>query len=209
MDIARIALTRHTCKAYDPTRKIAEPQVEQIKTLLRYARRRLNSQPWRSSPARMMAKRVWPRRRAKDPTRRMPSRCSMRRMSSCSVSKPTSMMSLDALLAQENCDGRFLTPEHMAMQDKGRHFYADLHRVTQKDTAAWMARQVYLALGNLLLGATTLGIDATPIEGYDHVVLDQELGLPGQGFKSLVMVALGYRSAEDYNADCAQVALAR
>jgi nitroreductase/dihydropteridine reductase len=55
-------------------------------------------------------------------------------------------------------------------------------------------------LSTLLLGAATLGIDATPIEGFDPQALDQELALNEKGLKSVVMVALGYRSAEDFNA---------
>ena len=38
-----------------------------------------------------------------------------------------------------------------------------------------------LALGTLLLGAATLGIDATPIEGFDPQALDQELALNEKG----------------------------
>ncbi|MDQ5878554.1 MAG: nitroreductase / dihydropteridine reductase [Pseudomonadota bacterium] len=88
---------------------------------------------------------------------------------------------LSTLLAQEEKDGRFPTPEGKEMQ-------------------AWTQKQVYLALGTILLGAATLGIDATPIEGFDPQALDQELALNEKGLKSVVMVALGYRSAEDFNA---------
>ena len=203
MDIARIALTRHTCKAYDPTRKIAEAQVEQLKTLLRFAPSSVNSQPWHFFIAGSAAGKA----RLAKATSEGPyaaNGAKVRNASHVVVLCARTRLDdsyLDAVLTQEEHDGRFPTPEHKAAQDKGRHFYADLHRVTQLDTGAWMERQVYLALGNLLLGAATLGIDATPIEGYDHAILDQELGLPAAGLKSLVMVALGYHSAEDFNAD--------
>ena len=202
MDIARIALTRHTCKAYDPTRKIAEAQVEQLKTLLRFAPSSVNSQPWHFFIAGSDAGRA----RLIKATSEGPYAANGAKVLNAShvvvLCARTRLDDtyLDALLAQEERDGRFPTSDHKAAQDKGRRFYADLHRVTQLDTGAWMERQVYLALGNLLLGAATLGIDATPIEGYDHAILDQELGLPAAGLKSLVMVALGYRSAEDFNA---------
>ena len=202
MDIARIALTRHTCKAYDPTRKIAEAQVEQLKTLLRFAPSSVNSQPWHFFIAGSDAGKA----RLIKATSEGPYAANGAKVLNAShvvvLCARTRLDDtyLDALLAQEERDGRFPTSDHKAAQDKGRRFYADLHRVTQLDTGAWMERQVYLALGNLLLGAATLGIDATPIEGYDHAILDQELGLPAAGLKSLVMVALGYRSAEDFNA---------
>ena len=63
-----------------------------------------------------------------------------------------------------------------------------------------MEKQVYLALGTLLLGAAALEIDATPIEGFDARVLNEALGLREQGMTSIVLVALGYRSADDFNA---------
>ena len=86
------------------------------------------------------------------------------------------------------------------MQNKGRSFYVGLHRNDLKDTQQWMEKQIYLALGTLLLGAATLEIDATPIEGFDHNILDQELDLQAKGLKCVVLAALGYRGAEDFNA---------
>ena len=86
------------------------------------------------------------------------------------------------------------------MQNNGRNFYVGLHRNDPRDMQAWMQKQVHLALGTLLLGAAALGIDATPIEGFDPQALDQELALNEKGLKSVVMVALGYRNAEDFNA---------
>jgi nitroreductase/dihydropteridine reductase len=63
-----------------------------------------------------------------------------------------------------------------------------------------MEQQAYLALGTLLLGAASLGLDATPMEGIDRDALDRELGLADRGLRSLVMVSLGYRSDSDFNA---------
>lgn len=37
-----------------------------------------------------------------------------------------------------------------------------------------MEKQVYLNVGTLLLGASTLGIDAIAIEGFNSAVLDKE-----------------------------------
>ncbi len=72
-----------------------------------------------------------------------------------------------------------------------------------------MANQVYLALGALLMAAGTLGVDATPMEGFDARVLDAELGLRERGLTSVVLVSLGYRSAHDFNATLPKSRLAR
>jgi nitroreductase/dihydropteridine reductase len=51
-----------------------------------------------------------------------------------------------------------------------------------------------------LLGAATLGIDATPMEGIDTRVLDAEFGLREKGYNSLFVVPVGYADKEaDYN----------
>ncbi|MEJ2608395.1 MAG: hypothetical protein P8Z41_17250, partial [Anaerolineales bacterium] len=49
--------------------------------------------------------------------------------------------------------------------------------------------QVYLALGTLLLGVATLEIDATPIEGFDPRILDEELGLHEKGLTGVLAQA--------------------
>jgi len=46
MDISRISQTRHTAKAFDPTRQIPDETIEKLRTLLRNAPSSVNSQPW-------------------------------------------------------------------------------------------------------------------------------------------------------------------
>jgi nitroreductase/dihydropteridine reductase len=107
---------------------------------------------------------------------------------------------LQAVVAQEELDGRFRDAQARAGQDALRRGYADMHRYETKDVQHWMEKQTYLALGTLLLGAAALELDATPMEGFDFKKLDEELGLRAKGFTSLVIVSLGYRSADDFNA---------
>ena len=57
-------------------------------------------------------------------------------------------------------DGRFATPEAKAANHKGRTFFADMHRKELKDDNHWMAKQVYLNVGNFLLGVAAMGLDA-------------------------------------------------
>ena len=64
----------------------------------------------------------------------------------------------------------------------------------------WAARQVYIALGNLLTSAASLGVDACPMEGIESAEYDRILGLGDRDYTALVAVPLGYRSPEDANA---------
>ena len=73
----------------------------------------------------------------------------------------------------------------------------------------WAALQAYIALGNLLTSAGLLGVDACPIEGFVSAEYDALLGLKDEGYASVVVAALGYRSAEDKYASFAKVRLPR
>ena len=88
---------------------------------------------------------------------------------------------LERLLAQEQRDGRFKDDAARAGQAKGRQGYVNLHRYTLKDLPQWFEKQAYIALGNAMLAASTLGVDTTPMEGLDPAALDAELGLHEQG----------------------------
>lgn len=58
----------------------------------------------------------------------------------------------------------------------------------------WNSRQAYIALGFLLQTAALLGIDATPMEGFDAAQFNELLGLTD--YSAVAVVALGYRDAE-------------
>ncbi len=61
----------------------------------------------------------------------------------------------------------------------------------------WLARQPYIALGFGLVAAAQLNIDSCPMEGFDPDQFDEILGLKAKGLKSVVLLAVGYRSSED------------
>ena len=58
----------------------------------------------------------------------------------------------------------------------------------------WNSRQVYIALGFLLQTAALLGIDASPMEGFDPAQFNEILGLTD--YSAVVLAAVGYRDAE-------------
>lgn len=201
MDVARIALSRHTCKGYDPERRIPPEQIEQLKSLLRLAPSSVNSQPWHFIIA---ASPEGKARIARAASEGAYANNGQKILNASHVVVFCARTSLDdaylaELLEQEQADGRLPTAEAREAQGRGRSYYANLHR-QHDDTQCWMEKQVYLALGTLLFGAAALEIDATPIEGFDPARLDEELNLREQGLKSVVLAALGYRGADDFNA---------
>ncbi|MDG2991826.1 nitroreductase family protein [Candidatus Synechococcus calcipolaris G9] len=73
------------------------------------------------------------------------------------------------------------------------------------DMDDWSTRQVYLALGQLMTAAAMLGIDTCPMEGFNPAKYDELLGLPTQGYKSVVVCTLGYRADDDKYASLPKV----
>lgn len=55
------------------------------------------------------------------------------------------------------------------------------------------ARQSYIAFALAIAEAADLGVDATPMEGFENEALDQLLNLKEQGLKSVTILPLGYR----------------
>ncbi|MEB7500627.1 oxygen-insensitive NAD(P)H nitroreductase [Leclercia pneumoniae] len=201
MDIISVALKRHSTKAFDPSKTLTDEQVEKVNTLLQYSPSSTNSQPWHFIVARTPEGKA---RVAKSAAGGFV--FNERKMLDASLvvvfCAKTAMDDawLERVVNQEEADGRFATPEAKAANHKGRTFFADMHRKDLKDDNHWMEKQVYLNVGNFLLGVAALGLDAVPIEGFDAAVLDEEFGLKAQGFTSVVVVPVGYHSVEDFNA---------
>jgi nitroreductase len=73
------------------------------------------------------------------------------------------------------------------------------------DTNEWAAKQVYIALGQLMTTAAMLGVDACPMEGFNPPKYDEVLGLDQLGYGSVLVCPLGYRADGDKYAAMAKV----
>lgn len=198
--LSELATKRKTTKVFDATRKLSEAQIAEIKTLLQYTPSSTNSQPWHfviTNSAEGKARIA----KATDAGHQFNS-SKILDASHVIVLCTKNVMDegyLEQLLEQESKDGRFANEEFKKGQHTGRSFYANMHRYELKDAQHWMEKQVYIALGSLLLGASVMGIDACPIEGFNASVLNEELGLRLEGLNASVIVALGYHAESDIN----------
>lgn len=61
----------------------------------------------------------------------------------------------------------------------------------------WNSRQVYIALGQLMISAALLGVDSCPLEGLSPAAYDEILGLAGSGYRTVCACVLGYRADDD------------
>ncbi len=80
-----------------------------------------------------------------------------------------------------------------------------VHGPRGKVAHEWAARQVYIALGNLMTAAAMVGVDSCPMEGLVPAEYDNILGLENSGYTTVVACALGYRAANCKYAGLAKV----
>ena len=201
MDILSAAKKRHTAKAYDAERRIPEEVMQKVYDLLRNSPSSVNSQPWHfivanTPEGRARVAKAAPGGYAYNAAKITDASHVIVLCARIDMDEPH----LEAVLEQEQRDGRFRDEQARAGQDATRRSYVNQHRFGNKDVAQWLEKQVYLALGTALVGAATLEIDATPMEGFDQKILDAEFGLNEKGLAGLVLVSFGYSSDKDFNA---------
>ncbi len=63
--------------------------------------------------------------------------------------------------------------------------------------ASWVRAQVYIPLGAMIEAAALLGVDAGPMEGFDHDKFDEILGLTEKNLSSEYAIGFGYRLNDD------------
>ncbi|MBK1715203.1 oxygen-insensitive NAD(P)H nitroreductase [Rubrivivax gelatinosus] len=198
--VTELMLQRHTAKAFDPTFSLDAEQRQAIDDLLRLAPSSTNTQPWHF----VVAESAEGRQRIAEAMAgpyayNVPKTTQAALVVVIAARTGVDDAYLEALLAQEQQDGRFVSDQARNGQHQSRRGYHQLHRELG-DAPLWFQKQAYIALGTLLLGASALGLDACPMEGFDGARLDELLGLHEQGLASQIVVGLGRRSDADFNA---------
>ncbi|MFS8370453.1 dihydropteridine reductase [Acetobacter indonesiensis] len=200
MFLPQVLTHRHTTKAYDKNRKIPAEQVSQLLAALRYSPSSVNSQPWHFFVADNDAGKA----RIAKATSGIFAFNAPRVMDASLVIVLCARNTLtpdylETLATQEQADGRFASKEAREAGHKARSGFVGIHQQAG-DVATWTQKQTYIAQGFLLLSAALLGIDATPMEGFEAGILENELNLKEQDLTPVVIVSLGYHSDADFNA---------
>lgn len=200
LPVARIVHQRKTTKAFEAGQGLTPEQSAAVRELLRMSPSSTNAQPWHF----FIAKTEAGKRRIAAGASGNFAYNEPKIMNAAEVVVLCARTHLDdayltQVLDQETADGRLANDEARTNQHNVRKGYVQKHEAAGS-VLNWGARQVYIALGFLLLGAAEIGVDACPIEGFDCGAVDAELGLSEQGLTSVVLVALGHKSAADFNA---------
>lgn len=176
---------RHATKAYDPTKKVSEENLNKILEAARLAPTSSGLQPFRVIVIedKEIREKLVPGALNPD--------C-MRECSHVLVFAAWDEYSperIDAIYDKTTAErdlpqGRFSSYTDMlkkvyGQQESEKHF-------------EHAARQTYIALGLALAQAAELKIDSTPAEGFNNQVIDEVLNLHDQGLKSVSLLYIGY-----------------
>lgn len=106
---------------------------------------------------------------------------------------------LNQLLEQDDLSGRF--KDEKAKLGQKIHVMATLSFIAMNKKFIWLdGKPNFYRFRTTTFAAGLEGIDATPMGGFDEDVLNEEFGLKEKGLRSSVIVSLGYRSENDFNA---------
>ncbi len=178
MNLIEATQSRHTVKAFEPGYTLPQSVVDQLLAVLHNSPSSVNSQPWHYVVASTPEGRERIARSMQGQyAYNAPKAANASHVIALCMRTDVDEAHLEAVLAQEARDGRYKTEDAKRGQDRTRRSFVALHRYDLRDMPHWMEKQVYLALGGLLFGAAVLGVDATPLEGFDTGLLDFELGL--------------------------------
>ncbi|MBD8081193.1 NAD(P)H-dependent oxidoreductase [Chryseobacterium caseinilyticum] len=181
---------RHAAKAYDPTKKVSQEDLDKILEAARLAPTSSGLQPFRLIVV-----------ENQDLKEKMVS----------GAFNPEVMRDCSHVLvfaawdsySNEKIDKVY--DHHTDVRDlpQGRFSsYTDMikdlyNAQTPEQHFAHTARQTYIALGLAMAQAAELKIDSTPAEGFNNEVVDEILELKKLGLKSVSLLYLGYRDAEN------------
>lgn len=202
MNIVDAAKKRYSAKAFDPTRKLSEAQIQALKTVLHLSPSSINFQPWHF----IMATSDTAKGKIADACQDLMAYNAQKIKDAalvvvlCAQTKATHAQ-VQAVIAQEAADGRY--SDNTAEAERLALLNTYIERLNQdpQNANAWLNRQTYIALGNVLLAAASMGIDSAAIEGFDPAVVNRHFDLPAKGYHANVLAAFGYHSDADFNAD--------
>jgi hypothetical protein len=197
---------RHACKVFDPDAKIPEDQFATILEAARLSPSSFGMEPWQllilDSPDKRELFRdfTWGANGAANG-----SEGQLRTASHFGIflAHTGATMKYDAPYINTHLkEVKDLPEEVIAFYDTAyRKFQEqDFGLLSSEQIAEWSARQVYIALGNMMTSAALMGIDSCPIEGFEltpaQAVLQEHFGVDPAEYKPAVMVAFGYRAAD-------------
>lgn len=171
---------RYTTKIYDTTKELDEQTILDIANILRLTPSSINSQPWQFTFV------SEPETKAK-----------LAESSFFNQQKINQAPLLIVFSAADNLE-LFESRISKELPEPNVEYYKNVIKSKGEEFArCWMTKQLYIAIGVLLSGCATMGLDSTPMEGIDSAAYD--LVLENKDYHATVAVAVGYRHPSDEN----------
>jgi len=190
---------RYATKEFDPTRTIPEDIVDALESSLALTPSSFGLQPWKFILVKdhalkdQMPAIAWNQQQPKD--------CSHMLVL---LAKTDFTRSDVGRFIERMAEIRQMTVESLAGYEEFAGGFVD-RAEAEGWISDWSAKQVYIALGQVMLSAAALGIDACPMEGIDSQGFDKLLGFEGSGYATVLGCALGYRAEGDKYAQLPKV----
>ncbi len=201
MRILDSAKKRYATKAFDPNKKLSQEQIDMLKQVLRLSPSSINIQAWHfmlissdEAKAKLAEACLGPMTYNAEKVKDAPLVIAL-----CASNEVTGK-DVQRVIDQEFEDGRF--PTETAKNERTEMLINNVNRRNQDSQVAraWVDKQTYIALGQVLLAAADLGIDSVPIEGFNADVVNENFALTDKGYHVTVLAAFGYHSEADFNA---------
>lgn len=187
---------RYATKQYDATKKLTQEQVAQLQEAIRLAPTSYGLQPFKV----LVIENPEVRTKLREQSWGQP--------------QITDASHLFVFVAQNTMEPEHIdkyvsfTAETRGMNVEDLKGYGDFMKgavgnMTAEQQAIWNAKQAYIALGILMAQAAEMGVDSTPMEGFSKEGYNEILGLTD--YQTVVVAALGFRSADDQLQHAAKV----
>jgi nitroreductase / dihydropteridine reductase len=181
MEFGKIVMSRYATKKFDG-RKIPEARINELLEMVRFAPSAINLQPWKIK--------VVTDQKIKEELK--PAAFNQEQVTSCShllvfCADPdydSLIARLSALLKKSDA------PEEMQKMITGMAVQFT-KPMSPEQKLAWSQAQTYLALGNALNGAKSLGFDSCPMGGFDPKEFSRILKIPAP-LVPVMLCPLGY-----------------
>ncbi|MDA0863362.1 MAG: NAD(P)H-dependent oxidoreductase [Bacteroidetes bacterium] len=189
---------RYACKAFDPDRQLSETQVQTLKEAFNLTASSYGLQPLKLvviSNQELKKNLV-----AASMNQKQIDQCShlLVLCSKTELGDEFIHSYFKLVMEQRGTEEKILAPfRDFLLKEMGE--------MTPEKLEIWMAKQAYIALGNLLTVCASEGIDSCPMEGFFPEQYDEILGLSEMGLRAVLLLPVGYRSPEDQFASFAKV----
>ena len=185
MEFAEIVKNRRSIRKYED-RPVPEETIRELLEITSYAVSAINLQPWKIKVVSDQA--------TKD--KLFPATFGQNQVLACShlfvFCADTDYAAIIKTVSKSMAAAGIPDPQREAMMELAANV---ANGMTPEQRLQWSKEQVYIALGNCLNGAYSLGLGACPMTAFQPPEFAKILGLP-ENLVPTVMVAVGYAAGE-------------